>query len=98
MLNKLFLCCFLLVILSLLGILLNRKNIIVTLICVEMLLLAVNINFIVHSVYLDDILGQIYALFIIALGAAESAMGLGILISFFRVRQSMTLNFVLLKH
>jgi NADH:ubiquinone oxidoreductase subunit K len=98
MLNKLFLCCLLLVILSLLGIILNRKNIIITLICVEMMLLAVNINFIAHSLYLDDILGQVYAFFIIALGAAESALGLGILISFFRVRQSMTLNFVLLKH
>jgi len=98
MLNKLFLCCLFLVILSLLGIMLNRKNIIVTLICIEMMLLAVNLNFIAHSLYLDDILGQIYAFFIIALGAAESAMGLGILISFFRVRQSMTLNFVLLKH
>jgi len=98
MLSKLFLCCLLLVTLSLLGIILNRKNIIVTLICVEMMLLAVNINFIAHSLYLDDILGQVYAFFIIALGAAESALGLGILISFFRVRQSMTLNFVLLKH
>jgi len=98
MLNKLFLCCLFLVILSLLGIMLNRKNIIITLICVEMMLLAVNINFIAHSLYLDDILGQVYAFFIIALGAAESAMGLGILISFFRVRQSMSLNFVLLKH
>jgi NADH:ubiquinone oxidoreductase subunit K len=98
MLNKLFLCCLFLVILSLLGIMLNRKNIIITLICVEMMLLAVNLNFIIHSIYLDDILGQVYAFFIIALGAAESAMGLGILISFFRVRQSMTLNFVLLKH
>jgi NADH:ubiquinone oxidoreductase subunit K len=98
MLNKLFLCCLFLLILSLLGIMLNRKNIIITLICVEMMLLSVNLNFIIHSLYLDDILGQIYAFFIIALGAAESAMGLGILISFFRVRQSMTLNFVLLKH
>ena len=98
MLSKLFICCFTLIILSLLGILLNRKNIIITLICIEMMLLAVNINFIAHSLYLDDILGQVYAFFVIALGAAESALGLGILISFFRVRQSMALNFILLKH
>lgn len=99
MIDKLFLCCLLLFTLSLLGILLNRKNLIVTLICIEMALLAVNLNLIIHSVELDDILGQVYALCIIALGAAESALGLAILICLFKVRGDMTLHSaILLKH
>ena len=99
MIDHLFLCCLFLFFLSLLGIILNRKNLIVTLICIEMALLAVNLNFIVHSVDLDDILGQVYALCIIALGAAESALGLAILICLFKVRGDMTLHSaILLKH
>lgn len=98
MINQLFICSYILFILSLFGIILNRQNLIITLICIEMLLLASNINFVISSVYLDDILGQVYAFFILALGAAESALGLGILISFYRVRKSMTLHFSLLKH
>lgn len=99
MLDKLFIFCLFIFLLSLLGILLNRKNLIVTLICLEMALLSVNLNFIIHSIYIDDILGQVYALCIIALGAAESALGLAILISLFKVRGDMTLHStVLLKH
>jgi NADH-quinone oxidoreductase subunit K len=99
MLDKLFICSLLLFTLSLLGIILNRKNLIVTLICIEMALLSVNLNFIMHSLYMDDILGQVYALCIIALGAAESALGLAILISLFKIRGDMTLHSaVLLKH
>lgn len=98
MLVKVYYCCLCLFIISLLGVLLNRRNIIITLLCIEMMVLSININFIVHSLYLDDILGQVFAFFTIALAAAESALGLGILISFFRVRQSMSLTYVLLKH
>ena len=99
MIDYLFICCLFLFIISLLGILLNRKNLIVTLICIEMALLSVNLNFIVHSLHMDDILGQVYALCIIALGAAESALGLAILICLFKVRGDMTLHsIVLLKH
>lgn len=99
MINQIFLFCLGLFIISLLGVLLNRKNLIVTLICIEMALLAVNLNFIVYSVELDDILGQVYALCIIALGAAESALGLAILICLFQVRGDMTLHSsILLKH
>jgi len=99
MIDKFFVCFLFLFFLSLLGILLNRKNLIVTLICLEMGLLAVNLNFIMHSIFLDDILGQVYALCIIALGAAESALGLAILICLFKVRGDMTLHStVLLKH
>jgi NADH-quinone oxidoreductase subunit K len=64
-----------------------------------MALLSVNLNFICYSLVLDDILGQVYALCIIALGAAESALGLAILICLFKVRGAMTLHSaVLLKH
>jgi NADH-quinone oxidoreductase subunit K len=96
MIDNLFICFLCLFILSLLGILLNRKNLIVNLICIEMALLAVNLNFIMHSLYIDDILGQVYALCIIALGAAESALGLAILISLFKVRGDMTLHSTIL--
>merc|ERR1711959_9105 len=99
MLDNFFVCFLFLFLLSLLGILLNRKNLIVTLICLEMGLLSVNLNFIMHSIFLDDILGQVYALCIIALGAAESALGLAILICLFKVRGDMTLHSaILLKH
>lgn len=98
MLDKLYLFCLFLFLFSLFGILLNRKSIIVTLICIELIMLSVSLNFIVHSLFMDDMLGQIYAFCIIALGAAESALGLGILIIFFRVRGTMTLHSNLLKH
>ena len=99
MLDQLFFACLFLLILSFLGILLNRKNLILTLICFEMALLSINLNFIIHSVAFDDVMGQVYALCIIAIGAAESALGLAILICLFKVRGEMALHSaVLLKH
>ena len=99
MLYKIFICCLVLFSVSLIGILVNRKNLIVTLICIELALMSVNLNFIIHSIVLDDILGQLFALCLIALGAAESALGLAILISLFKVRGNMTLHSaLLLKH
>jgi len=92
MADQVFLCSLFLFTLSLLGIILNRKNLIITLICIEMALLAVNLNFIFFSIDLDDILGQVYALCIIALGAAETALGLAILICLFKVKGTMTLH------
>lgn len=70
------------------GIFLNRKNIIIMLMSVELMLLAINLNFILFSVYLDDILGQIFALFVLTVAAAESAIGLAILVVYYRVRGS----------
>jgi len=72
---------------SLLGIILNRSNIILTFISIEMMLLSINFIFIVYSKFLDDILGQVYSLLFLTIGAAESAIGLGILIAFYRVRK-----------
>lgn len=66
------------------GILLNRKNLIVLLMAIELMLLAVNMNFIAFSYYLGDAAGQIFVFFILTVAAAESAIGLAILVALFR--------------
>jgi NADH-quinone oxidoreductase subunit K len=68
------------------GIFLNRKNIIVILMSIELLLLAVNINFVAFSAYLHDLVGQVFALFVLTVAAAEAAIGLAILVVYFRNR------------
>ena len=68
------------------GIFLNRKNVIVILMSIELMLLAVNINFVAFSSYLHNVIGQIYAMFILTVAAAEAAVGLAILVTFFRNR------------
>ena len=69
---------------SVVGIFLNRKNLIVLLMAIELMLLAVNMNFVAFSHYLDDLSGQIFVFFILTVAAAESAIGLAILIVLFR--------------
>ena len=66
------------------GLFLNRKNIITILMSIELMLLAVNINFVTFSVYLQDMVGQIFALLILTVAAAEAAIGLAILVAYFR--------------
>ena len=66
------------------GIFLNRKNIIIILMSVELILLAVNINFVAFSTYLGDLVGQVFALFVLTVAAAEAAIGLAILVALFR--------------
>jgi NADH-quinone oxidoreductase subunit K len=68
------------------GIIVNRKNIIIILMSVELILLAVNINLVAFSAFLGDLTGQIYALFVLTVAAAESAIGLAILVTYFRNR------------
>ncbi|HVE04119.1 MAG TPA: NADH-quinone oxidoreductase subunit NuoK [Rhizomicrobium sp.] len=68
------------------GIFLNRKNVIVILMSIELILLAVNINFVAFSSYLHDLVGQVFALFILTVAAAEAAIGLAILVVYFRNR------------
>ncbi|MCA6224670.1 MAG: NADH-quinone oxidoreductase subunit NuoK [Phenylobacterium sp.] len=68
------------------GIFVNRKNIIVILMSIELILLAVNINFVAFSAYLHNEIGQIFAMFILTVAAAEAAVGLAILVTFFRNR------------
>ena len=66
------------------GIFLNRKNIIIMLMSIELMLLAVNLNFIIFSVYLDDLLGQVFSIFILTVAAAEAAIGLAIIVVYYR--------------
>ena len=68
------------------GIFLNRKNVIVILMSIELMLLAVNINLVAFSAHLGDLVGQVFALFVLTVAAAEAAIGLAILVCFFRVR------------
>ena len=68
------------------GIFLNRKNIIVILMSIELILLAVNINFVAFSSFLHDLVGQVFALFVLTVAAAEAAIGLAILVVYFRNR------------
>ena len=70
------------------GIFLNRKNVIVLLMCIELMLLAVNFNFVAFSRYLGDLSGQIFVFFILTVAAAEAAIGLAILVVVFRERRS----------
>jgi NADH-quinone oxidoreductase subunit K len=70
------------------GIFLNRKNVIILLMCIELMLLAVNFNFIAFSRYLGDPAGQIFVFFILTVAAAEAAVGLAILVVLFRARQT----------
>tara|TARA_Y100001001_G_scaffold138369_1_gene140518 strand:- start:344 stop:655 length:312 start_codon:yes stop_codon:yes gene_type:complete len=74
------------------GIFLNRRNVIVILMSVELILLAVNINFVAFSVHLGDLTGQIFSMFILTVAAAEAAIGLAILVVFFRNRGSIAVD------
>ena len=74
--------------LSVAGIIINRKNLIVLLMCIELMLLAVNINFVAFSRFLGDASGQVFVFFILTVAAAEAAIGLAILVTLFRNRRT----------
>jgi NADH-quinone oxidoreductase subunit K len=74
------------------GIFLNRKNVIIILMSIELILLAVNINMVAFSTHLGDIVGQVFALLILTVAAAEAAIGLAILVVFFRNRGSIAVE------
>ena len=78
--------------LSVAGIFLNRKNVILLLMCIELMLLAVNFNFIAFSRYLGNIDGQVFVFFILTVAAAEAAIGLAILVVLFRSRRSINVD------
>ena len=78
--------------LGILGIILNRKNIIVILMSVELILLSVNINLVSFSCYLGDLTGQVFSLFILTVAAAEAAIGLAILVTYYRNRGSIAVE------
>lgn len=76
------------------GIVLGRKNIIIMLMSIELMLLAVNLNLLIFSVYIDDLIGQLFALLVLTVAAAESAIGLAILVIYFRIRGTILVQFI----
>ena len=75
-----------------LGIFLNRKNIILMLMAIELILLSVNLNLVAFSAFLGDLVGQVFAMFVLTVAAAEAAIGLAILVTFFRDRGSIAVD------
>ena len=79
-------------VLGVMGIFINRKNVIVILMSVELILLAVNINLVGFSVFVNDLVGQIFAMFVLTVAAAEAAIGLAILVIYFRNRGTIAVD------
>jgi len=77
---------------GLIGIVLNRKNILIIIMSIELLLLSINLNFAAFSIYLDDVIGQIFVLFILTIAATESAIGLAVITVFYRLKNSIELE------
>lgn len=86
-----FIFTFFLFCLGLFGIILNRQNIIIILMSIELLLLSINLNFIYFAVFIDDIIGQVFSLLILTVAAAESAIGLAIMIVFFKLSKDISI-------
>jgi NADH-quinone oxidoreductase subunit K len=78
--------------LGIFGVFLNRKNVIVILMSIELMLLAVNLNLVAFSTHLQDLVGQVFALFVLTVAAAEAAIGLAILVVYFRNRGSIAVE------
>lgn len=71
-----------------LGLVLNRKNILITIMSIELMLLAVNLNFAFFAIYLDDVIGQVFVLFVLTIAATESAIGLAILAVYYKLKNT----------
>ena len=80
--------------LSLLGIIINRKNIILLLLCIEIMLLSMTLNFLLYGSFLNSLTNQVASIYIITIAAVESAIGLSIMISFYKIKGSLSLRFV----
>ena len=93
-LTKFLLISLILFIFGILGIFLVKKNIIIILLSIELMLLSINFNFIIFSAYLDDFSGQIFSLFVLTVAAAESAIGLAILVIYYRIKGIISINFI----
>lgn len=76
------------------GVILNRKSIILMLINIELMLLAVNMNFIIFSIILDDMIGQILSLFVMTVGAGEASIGLAIIVTYYRIRGTIGIMYI----
>jgi NADH-quinone oxidoreductase subunit K len=79
-------------VLGVLGIFINRKNVIIILMAIELILLSVNINLVAFSSFLGDMVGQIFSMFVLAVAAAEAAIGLAILVIYFRARGTIAVD------
>ncbi|MDB5700202.1 MAG: nuoK [Sphingomonadales bacterium] len=79
-------------VLGVLGIFINRKNLIIILMSIELILLSVNLNFVAFSAYLNDLVGQIFAMFVLTVAAGEAAIGLAILVIYFRSRATIAVD------
>ena len=93
-LNQFLILSALLFTVGVIGIFLNRKNVIIILMSIELILLSVNINFIAFSYFLNDLTGQIFSLFVLTVAAAEAAIGLAILIIFFNKSGTISVDFI----
>lgn len=78
--------------LGVLGLVLNKRNLLIILMSIELMLVGLNLNFILFSVYLDDILGQVFALYVLTVAAAESAIGLAIFTVYYKYKQTIFLE------
>lgn len=83
---------------GLMGLVLNRRSVLLVLMCVELVLLAVNLQWRTFSVFMDDLMGQVFALYVLTVAAAESAIGLAILVIYFRVRGTVAMESMNLRH
>jgi len=91
-LNLLVITTTIIFLLGVLGLILNKRNLLIILMSIELMLLALNLNFIIFSAYLDDIFGQVFALYVLTIAAAESAIGLAIFTIYYKDKQSILLE------
>jgi len=75
------------------GIILNNRNLIIMLMSIEIMLVAINLNFLIFSIFIDDIIGQLFSLYILIVAAAESAIGLSILVVYFRCNKNILIEY-----
>ncbi len=92
MIFHIFILNFILFLLGFIGIIVNRQSLILILISIELILLSINLNFLFFSYYLDDLIGEIFALIVLTVAASEAAIGLAILIILFRLKGSININ------
>lgn len=85
---------FLLFIFGVAGIFITRRNIILIIMSIELILLSVNLVFIASSIYLDDIVGQVFSLYILTIAAAESAIGLALVVNYYRIRSVISIDYI----
>jgi NADH-quinone oxidoreductase subunit K len=79
---------------GLFGIFVNRKNLLTVIICLELILLSINFNLLISAFYLDDVLGEIFVIIILTVAAAESSIGLAVLIIYYRLRGTIAIEFI----